>query len=146
MRQWPYLLGGGVLAGLVGLLITRRDPLGSGVAMSTPDAPPPAAARGRIAGDAPVVVFPGSTYFAAVETNGAVDAVANLGRIKARAEGEGFRDVVVFDLADKPPEWPVAFLGDYVVRGTFAGKGPKAFPRHVGVFAGSANLLDVVEV
>jgi len=146
MRQWPYLLGGGVVVGLVGLLITRREPLGSGVAASTPDAPPPDAARGRIAGSAPVVVFPGMTYFAAIETNGSVDAAANEARIKSYAEREGFRDVAVFDLADKPVEWPLAALGDYVVRGTFKGATPKAFPRHVGVFAGSANLLDVVEV
>lgn len=148
-RDWPYVLGALGVAGFIGLLITRRDPIGSGLATpggSSPTPPQPASrSRGRIAGAAPVVVAPGMTYFAAIETNGAVNAAANEARIKARAETEGFHDVVVFKLDEKPPEWPVAALGDYVVRGTFGGAAPKAFQRHVGVFAGSVNLLDVFE-
>jgi hypothetical protein len=141
--DWPYVLGAIGAAGFVGLLITRRDPIGVG--LSTPAAAPPDASRGRIAGDAPITVFPGRTYFVAVETNGVVNAAANEARIKATAEKEGFRDVVVFRAGSQPREWPVARLGDYAVRGTFRGAAPKAFQRHVGVFAGSVNLLDAFE-
>jgi hypothetical protein len=147
-EQWPYLLGATGAAGFLALLITRREPIGVGtsaVEPSSPDAaPPPPAGRGRITSD-PVVAHNGMTYFAAVETNGVVSSAANVNRIKVRAESEGFHDVAVFKLGDKPPEWPVAALGDYVVRGTFGQAAPKAFDRHVSVFAGSVNLLDVFE-
>lgn len=143
--QWPYVVGAlAALAG-IGLLMARGEPLGVG--LPSPGAaatPPPPNGRGQILGSDPIMVFPGMTYFATVETNGSVDAAANEARVKAKAEAEGFRDVVVSKGA-RIANWPGTIVGDYFVRATFVGKSPKSFPRHVGVFLGSVNLLDAWE-
>lgn len=143
-RDWPFYVGALGVAGAIAWLMARGEPVSSG--RTTPKAAEdaPDTARGRIVGDGPIVAFPGMTYFVAVETNGSVDSVATVARVKAKAEAEGFRDVMVEE--ERPELWPITSEGDYFVRATFRGEAPKAFPRHVGVFMGSANLLDAVEV
>lgn len=106
--------------------------------------PPPGASPGGFPiqiTSGPLVALQGHTYFATLEANGTVAAAANPERIKARAEQEGFRDVVVF--TSRPGNWPGTILGDYFVRATYVAPQQKEFQRTVSVFLGSLVLKDV---
>ena len=142
-RDWPWFLGAAGVAAVVGLVISRGEPVGT---WREPTPPPPPAPRGRLEGET-IHAFPGRTYFAAVEANGSVGAAANVARIEEFARKQGFRDVLVLEADDAFSHWPVSNEdADYYVRGTFGGPEPKGFARETDVFLGSAKLLDVVEV
>lgn len=142
MRNWPYIVGALVAVGGIAWLMASGEHVGIG--HDTPAAPPPPpSGRGQLLGEGPITVFPGMTYFATVETNGSVDAAANVDRVKAKAEAEGFRDVVVSKT--RIDHWPGTIDGDYFVRATFVGKAPRSFPRRKEVFLGSAVLRDAWE-
>lgn len=137
-RDWRTYAGGGFVALLAWAVlaapreIVRRVPGGA-----SGDGPV------RVPTGADLVAKPGRTYFATLQTNGTVNAAASVAGVKAKAEAEGFRDVVVSKV--RIADWPGDVDGDYFVRGTFAGAEPKTFPRHVGVVLGSLNVLDVRE-
>lgn len=116
----------------------------SSAAFVVPPGPRRVADGGPVAVDppAPIVVERGHTYFAAVITHHGANA-ATVAAVKARAEKEGFRDVVVSPDV-RPSHWPGTVAGaDYYVRGTYAGSAARAFPRVAGNFLGSVDVLDV---
>ncbi len=126
---------------LVRVLDRASSSQGSAVDPATPPMPLPGS------GDQPVrilpgplVMFPGRTYFAVLETNGSVAAAANPDRIKAKAEEMGFRDVAVF--TQRPQFFPGDVKGDYYVRATYVNQQQQTLPVKTSVFLGSVVVLD----
>ncbi len=144
-RDWRVIAGGaGLLGGVAVLLVGgSRGWFFANAPASLPD-PAPSTGGGPFQMLQPLLtVRPGRTYFAVLETNGSVSAAASPARVKSAAEGQGFRDVVVF--TSRPENFPGLIAGDYYVRGTFRGAAARELPRKTSVFLGSLIVRDAWE-
>ncbi len=119
--EWPWYLGGAVAAGLLGLVITRRDPLGVGLKPAGPPPPrvpdPPGAPLRWIEIEAPYRLFTGDTYRACVSVPFGAGFLVTESRVVEGATKMGFRDVTV--TTEIPPGWPGPDSCDRFIEGTW---------------------------
>ena len=128
--QWPWYLGGAIAAGFLGLLITRRDPLGAGGPGAVkpigpppdrePDPPAPPGAPLRwieLTEPSQYRLFNGDTYRACVDLPFGAGLLVTPARIVEEATKMGFVNVKAS--ADIPPGWNGADDCDRFVEATW---------------------------
>ncbi len=125
-QDWPWYLGGALAVGALGLIITRRDPLGVGkpVAPIGPPPPRPVDAPGAplrwIELEPPYRLFAGDVYRGTVDIPFGAGVLVTRSAITSRGGEMGFADIVVLEDEDElPADWPGDRKGDRFVQATW---------------------------
>lgn len=121
MKDWPWYLGGVFVAGLLGLVITRRDPLGVGVAPIGPAPAPPSDPPGAphwVEIVAPFRLFNGDVYRGSADIPFGAGFLVTPSRIVAEATKMGFTNVTA--TSDAPADWPSKDDADRYIEATWS--------------------------